>query len=98
MIQVDIEMPQNCYNCPMLYDGMGCIITGEGVDWNDYDKKRLDTCPVKEKKKGHWIHSRCDMYECSECGRIYTSFEIGECDAEFCPHCGADMRGDDDAR
>ena len=40
-------------------------------------------------KTGHWIHLRVDMYECSECGCIHTSFEIGKCDANYCPNCGS---------
>ena len=43
------------------------------------------------RRKGHWIHLRCDMYECSECGKIHTSFEIGKCDADYCPKCGVEM-------
>jgi len=47
-----------------------------------------------ERKRGKWKPYRCDMYECSECGYIYTELtDRHRCGANFCPHCGADMRG-----
>ena len=49
-----------------------------------------DLVPVVHAK---WIPYRCDMYECSACGRIHTSFDNEECDANYCPHCGAKMDG-----
>lgn len=45
-----------------------------------------DVVPVVH---GHWIPYRCDMYECSVCKRIYTSFDSERCDANYCPHCGS---------
>ncbi len=47
-----------------------------------------DVAPVVH---GRWIPYRCDMYECSVCGHIHTSFDKEECDADYCPHCGAKM-------
>lgn len=46
----------------------------------------VDVAPVIH---GHWIPYRCDMYECSVCERIYTSFDSERCDADYCPHCGS---------
>lgn len=54
--------------------------------WND--RKCKEIIKALEPKTGHWIHLRADMYECSECGCIHTSFEIGKCDADYCPKCG----------
>lgn len=45
-----------------------------------------DVAPVVH---GHWIPYRCDMYECSVCQCIYTSFDSEKCDADYCPHCGS---------
>ena len=50
---------------------------------------------MPSRPKGHWIHLRCDMYECSECGKIHTSFEIGKCDADYCPKCGVEMESEE---
>ena len=50
-----------------------------------------------ERKRGKWKPYRCDMYECSECGYIYTELtDRHRCGANFCPNCGADMREVDD--
>ena len=46
-----------------------------------------------ERKRGKWKPYRCDMYECSECGYIYTELtDRHRCGANYCPNCGADMR------
>ena len=51
----------------------------------------IPTADVRENVRGEWIDRGKDMtirWQCSECGRkdmhIYN----------FCPNCGADMRGD----
>ena len=54
-----------------------------------------------ERKKGEWIH-KPDIYldeqtwECSECGEpwIFIEGTPSENNANFCPNCGADMRGE----
>ena len=51
MIQIDMEMPKSCADCPLLYDQMSCSATGVGIDWNNYDKERLSNCPLKEVKE-----------------------------------------------
>lgn len=58
-----------------------------------------------EPKKGKWIcwhekieNDSCTEYiphcKCSECGTEYDSHTVKF--INFCPNCGADMRGDDD--
>ena len=47
-------------------------------------------------KKGHWIDTNPDepldpRQTCSECGNTEILHS-----ANFCPNCGADMRGEDD--
>jgi len=50
-------------------------------------------------RKGHWININegkwnvWAVFKCSECGEIDN--RIYETD-NFCPNCGADMRGEDD--
>ena len=59
---------------------------------------RIDALPPAEPKRGKWIrdghHIRCDqcgMYMCD------TDREGDRIPTEFCPNCGADMRGDKNA-
>ena len=50
-----------------------------------------------ERKKGEWIDTTWKhTYKCSECGNFleFHGVNAGRGDANFCPNCGADMRGD----
>ena len=68
-------------------------------------KYELETAPTIEvRKKGKWIRLDKDnkffvphMLQCSECGNILDKHGVnaGRGDANYCPNCGADMRGDD---
>ena len=69
----------------------------------DAYKDMLEACEMaikaleQEPKTGKWVHRNDDFndwLECSECG--YGSegeVRFGE-ETNFCPHCGADMRGE----
>ena len=49
-----------------------------------------------ERLKGHWIplDEDSDEYECDVCRTTYDTV-CGTFDLpDFCPHCGADMRGE----
>ena len=55
---------------------------------NDCDIK---TCPYRtEYKNGKWKNVAFFTRECSECGAQFHELEYDN----FCPNCGADMRGD----
>lgn len=51
-----------------------------------------------EREKGNWhqrIYSQIEMMVCSECGEEFSyDAETGIRDYNFCPNCGADMRGE----
>ena len=57
-----------------------------------------------ERKKGQWIeYPDCLGYEdaysddhivCSVCGHVYSICNNCTEEFDFCPHCGADMRGE----
>ena len=51
----DMGIPKCCSDCPILYDQMYCSITESKVNWGNYDKSRLDDCPLKEVPSGKWI-------------------------------------------
>ena len=54
----------------------------------------------QERKKGKWIyHSEIgwgDTWLCDQCGEKTTSTVMGKPRANYCPMCGADMRGKQD--
>jgi len=65
-------------------------------------KDRLERLPSAEPKKGKWNFIGDNMFECSMCGVLYTTEQLNSLrnyDTDhylpwFCPHCGADMRGE----
>ena len=67
--------------------------------------KRIMALPSAQpqKMKGKWIDCKSSPHwKCSHCGyrAPYFGFEpddMSEWLSEFCPHCGADMRGESDA-
>lgn len=69
----------------------------------DIIKVFLDAAPtvdVREVVHGKWISQECndyhDYYTCSICGEPWTTLAGTPQDNEmnFCPVCGADMRGE----
>lgn len=62
----------------------------------------VPTADVRENVRGEWI-IKTDGFvikrvwgACSECGNTldFSGVNAGRGDANFCPNCGADMRGD----
>ena len=45
---------------------------------------------IEERKTGEWIPFDIPWYQCSECGAVRENKSFME---NFCPNCGADMRG-----
>lgn len=43
----NVDMPSNCQDCCFCYDDMACIITGDRMDFEYYDVKRAETCPLE---------------------------------------------------
>ena len=78
-----------------------------GGDHSGYDTRMLyeiqdvlESLPAvraPERKKGKWIDTTWKhTYKCSECGNCleFHGVNAGRGDANFCPNCGVDMRGD----
>ena len=51
-----------------------------------------------ERKKGKWIRITdevfADRFECSECGKLPPIENFEWWLSDYCPNCGADMRGE----
>ena len=50
---------------------------------------------LAEPKRGKWIYHIDDLFPAEstmECNQCHAEQPL-TCDDEFCPHCGADMRG-----
>ena len=83
---------RECGECPLMMDDKE-IIKAYG-----YVIRMLELPSVQPSRKGHWI--RLDDYhmgkfECSECHtQGYVDTCMYEPIWEYCPRCGADMRGD----
>jgi len=52
----------------------------------------IDNAPtVEERPQGEWIYSQGSL-KCSRCG--YDDTRNHKANSNFCPNCGADMRGE----
>lgn len=67
----------------------------------DHGGKRslmIDTQPtadVRENVRGEWLSGDCMGASCSKCGEYFSFRTFSEVhNFNFCPNCGADMRGD----
>ena len=56
------------------------------------DRQDIENAPtIEERKKGKWIPFDYPWYRCSECGAVRENKSFLE---NYCPNCGADMRGE----
>lgn len=97
------------YDCDHGLDGFANECPGFERDdcfklKDEYRKEWISTkdVPSAQPRKGKWIPHDClgrpsiDKDVCSCCGqRFYQIAETG-CEWNFCPNCGADMRGEQD--
>ena len=58
------------------------------------DMKELPSAQP-ERKTGEWTFLETNGFKCSECKR-YLNIACGDVKMNFCPNCGADMRGEAD--
>lgn len=80
----------------MNYEG-----TGNAQDASQDIAADLTSIPaadVRENVRGIWnnaldFSNGNEDLECSVCGEWFFSYKI-DCDWNFCPNCGADMRGE----
>ena len=88
-----MEMPINCTHCPCSDDQTRfCNAAKKYIPMLGKPK----FCPlatIEERKKGMWLFPYGDKKykRCSVCERDYYSIPHN---SNFCPNCGADMRGE----
>ena len=68
----------------------------------DNDLCFIPTADVQPIRRGRWIAENqdnrryADCYTCSNCQNYtYTYTLMRDCEYDYCPNCGADMRGDE---
>ena len=104
-----MKMPEKCGSCDLFHveSPMHCtVVKGHKTVGAPYGMPRPDWCPlveIPEPKEGHWIDKGWNgdwawqidgrgncwrVIECSECGKSVSV------ESNYCPHCGADMRGE----
>ena len=82
---------------------------GRGVCWVTFMDwiKEMPTADVRENVKGRWVEvvDRTEMYDkegvktwgmlfqCNQCGFVLNAVEGHTGQYNYCPNCGADMRG-----
>ena len=58
----------------------------------------LPTVDAVERKRGRWVRITdevfADRFECSECGKLPPIENFEWWLSDYCPNCGADMRGE----
>ena len=95
-------------NTDALIEALDSFILDETTDIHgDTVREILERLPTIERKTGRWIYGEdeygIDGYHCDKCGFFvpwdYTHKFINYIeDYNFCPSCGADMRGEQDGR
>lgn len=61
---------------------------GEMLKWLNAE------CKEPERKKGRWIDGQCSICGCDVPAYIIDWKWQKDMDANFCPNCGADMKGE----
>ena len=90
MIQIDMEMPKSCEECPFSNSSQdNCSLL-----WIDSIRHSSTGCPLKEVSVGRWIKMENWMdvgirVKCSECGQVFVLGD--QVSRNYCGNCGAKM-------
>ena len=89
---------------PILRGRLYTYTRYSGIDEapNEYAVHELDLAPtVEERKKGEWEHETVSsvegIFKLSSCFCSVCDCHVAQ-EANFCPNCGADMRGEEDGK
>ena len=106
---VGVDTPEGSYTYhyeAKYFDLFDCDILDYSKHWDGHTEKDvtrlLSLTSTEPRKKGKWVkHSyglilKSRWGECSVCGNIldFAGVNAGRGDANYCPNCGADMRGE----
>ena len=86
---------RNCLNCDLNYK------QGTMGEQMEVLQMAIDALEFAQPKYGYWTESHEHVYM-GNVGKEWTNWYCSECDApndkptDFCPSCGADMRGKQD--
>ena len=88
------------------YEKMCMTLIADISDGVKFDSITIDEDGIKfikkqsERKRGKWIKSNESAlrpYMCSECGALFdVDTVLGKLSWQYCPACGAEMKGEDD--
>ena len=86
MIQIDMPMPENCFECPACNEYRMCAIPVNGMGWGEshvreYKQSRPEWCPLKEQEAIKPITEH-HLFLCPVCKN--TLFR----EQKFCHECG----------
>ena len=83
---------------------VGVIMSNQRMEGSAMDKlirqAIINGTPYEERPQGEWVKLYHENpYACDDYGRSYVKCSIcgqthGTDDSDFCPNCGADMRGE----
>ena len=100
MIQIDIELPETCGDCPMkeiYHKAYYCGLIDDFIRGYKRYQERDKRCPLREPEIGHWIgidEEPHEDYECDRCGYAVSTFTANikpHTEYKYCPQCGAKM-------
>ena len=96
MIQIDMQMPTNCLDCPACNEYLMCAIPVNGRKWAENDVRefgqgRPEWCPMKEQEAvkpiliREGLNKHYNDYVCPRCDNevVYKQNYCFECGVEF---------------
>ena len=88
-IEPPYKFDEWCTDCKEYDQDRHCCPRFNRVIMETVEEVRANFAP----KTGRWEEEPNCWYRCSECGEHYPSIK-GHMDYNYCPNCGADMRGE----
>lgn len=93
MIQIDMQMPKNCLDCPACNEYLMCAIPVNGRKWGENDVRefgqgRPEWCPMKEQEAVEPIliregrNKNYNDYVCPRCDNVVVY------EQNYCSECG----------